>query len=61
MNKELLIWTRENLRDWTTPGRAGEPLTVEKRLDLIMFSLADMCSALAADTEDEADAIRDRK
>jgi hypothetical protein len=53
VNKDLLLLTRDNLMAWV--GRCQEEtVSVDKKLELIMFSLADMCAALSRDTEETA-------
>jgi len=52
MNKELLILTRDNLYSWLR-RTSEETVTVEARLNVIMMSLADLCAALARDSEDD--------
>lgn len=51
MNKELLLLTRDNLMAWLTRC-TQESVSADKKLELIMISLADMCQALACDTEE---------
>jgi hypothetical protein len=59
MNKELLVLTRRNLMAWL--GKADQQtVPPEQILKVIMLSLADMCSALAYDTEDEREAAEAR-
>jgi hypothetical protein len=53
VNKDLLLLTRNNLMAWVGRSRE-ETVSVDKKLELIMFSLADMCAALGRDTEETA-------
>ena len=54
MNKDLLLWTRDNLMSCIT-GSHQEPVSTDKKLELIMLSLADMCAAFGRDTEETPD------
>jgi hypothetical protein len=55
MNKALLKFTARNLGDWMTKSRE-QTVTVDQKLDLIIFSLKDICTALCTDgTQDSID------
>ncbi len=51
MNKDLLIWTRDNLYDNLRRCRE-ETVSVDKKLEILMMSLADMCAALGRESEE---------
>ena len=53
MNKELLIWTRDNLYDWLRRTRE-ETVSTDKKLEILMMAIADMCAALGRETEENA-------
>jgi hypothetical protein len=59
MNKELLMLTYSNLMNWLMKC-SQETVSTDKKLEIVMMALADMCQALAAETADEARAIEDR-
>lgn len=52
MDRWLLMWTRDNLMSWVHKA-SEETVPDSKKLTLIMMSLADICSALARETEYE--------
>jgi hypothetical protein len=55
MNKKLLRLAQRNLNDWLTKCRE-ETVSVDRKLELIMFSLSDICTALGTDgTQDDID------
>lgn len=59
MNKDLLIMAAANLDGWLRKSRE-ETVTVDQKLDAVMWALSDLCKSLAAETYDEADAMLDR-
>lgn len=52
VNRWLLMWTRDNLYARLAKMQQ-ETVKPEENLRLIMMSLADMCSALARESEDD--------
>jgi hypothetical protein len=54
MDKKLLQNTKRNLYDWLTKCR-HETVHLDKRMEIIMMALADMCEAMATDKETEDD------
>lgn len=48
MNKGLLKLVHQSLMGWLTKCRE-ETVSADKKLEVIMLSLADMCTALATD------------
>ncbi len=52
MNKELLIWTRNNLYNHLTRCRE-ETVSIDQKLQILMMALADMCAAFGHETEEE--------
>jgi hypothetical protein len=57
MNKFMLAWTHSNLNSWMHKA-TQETVPIDKKLDLIMFSLADMCQAIGFDDYDQLDAYK---
>ena len=53
MNKALLKSTARNLDDWMTKSMQ-QTVTIDQKLDLIMFSLKDICVALCTDGSQES-------
>jgi hypothetical protein len=53
MNKVLLRNTHSNLMGWLTKFR-HETVPTDKRLEIVMMALADMCQALATDGTPES-------
>lgn len=53
MNQFLLRWTHKNLMSWMTKSRE-QTVPVDKKLDIIMMSLADICQALGTDGTEES-------
>lgn len=54
MNKKLLRDTRRNLHDWVRRSRR-ETVHLDKRLEVLMLALADVCEALALDEKETID------
>lgn len=54
MNKKLLRDTRRNLHDWVRRSR-HETLHLDKRLEIVMLAIADLCEALALDEKEIVD------
>ncbi len=59
MNKNLLALTHSNLMAWLTRC-SQETVSTDKKLEIIMLSLADMCSALAFGSEEEREAAMEQ-
>jgi hypothetical protein len=53
MNKTILKFTARNLDDWMTKSMQ-QTVTIDQKLDLIMFSLKDICVALCTDGSQES-------
>jgi hypothetical protein len=53
MNKQLLKITHSNLMGWLTKCRE-ETVSPDKKLEIIMMSLADICVAMATDGTQES-------
>lgn len=53
MNKPMLRMVYNNLMGWLTKSRE-ETVSADKKLEIIMMSLADICTALATDGTQES-------
>jgi hypothetical protein len=53
MNKAILKFTAKNLGDWMIKSRE-QTVTVDQKLELIMFSIRDICIALCTDGTQES-------
>ena len=53
MNIQLLKLTQQNLSGWLTKCQQ-ETVSVDKKLETIMFALADICTALGTDGTQES-------
>jgi hypothetical protein len=53
MNKAILKFTARNLGDWMIKSRE-QTVTVDQKLELIMFSIRDICIALCTDGSQES-------
>jgi hypothetical protein len=53
MNKALLKLTHDSLMTWLTKCRE-ETVSADKKLEIIMLGLADICTALATDGTEES-------
>ncbi len=51
MNSALLIWTRDNLYGQLRRCRE-ETVSTDKKLEILMMAVADMCAALGRDSEE---------
>jgi len=54
MNKQLLRETRRNLHAWVKRSRT-ETVHLDKRMEVLMLALADVCEALALDDVKQAE------
>jgi len=54
MNNKLLRETRRNLHAWVTRSK-NETVHLDKRMEVLMLALADMCEAMATDEAEVVD------